>query len=523
MELGASTSLGRLPGLDVVVPEAYVSRRHATVVRGPEGFEIVDGGSTHGTLVNGEPVQRKLLQPGDVIQLGSSDAPRLRFVLERSVLAPDMTSTDLLTSLRNLQVPGDTSSSGARQLGQLNFLLEAARQLNSGEGLTEIIRALLQLTLQLTKVERGFVFLRENGALRMTLGFNAVGEEIEEDSTVSRRAINRAIESESSFSVTDTLSDAETSEWRSIVVSQIRSIYCIPLRRHAVTDQDNRLLGLLYLDSQVSGGHLTELDNRLLDTIANEAAALLDNALLAAGELQARKAREELGIAADIQRGLMSVELPVLPYASLTANSVACLQIGGDFYDAVALDDCLCVAIADVSGKGVTAALVASTLQGIIHAQFLSRQSLPEIAALLNNFLCSRKTGKYVTCVLLRLQADGTMEYVNCGHIHPLVVRGSGVIRLEESNLVAGLISGASYTSARVRLQRHDRLLLMTDGITEAEDAGGNMFESQGVEALAPEAELAEILRAVAAHHHPAEAQDDCTMMELRFTGQPED
>src|SRR5208282_3629680 len=148
-------------------------------------------------------------------------------------------------------------------------------------------------------------------------------------------------------------------------------------------------------------------DDLILDTIAAEAAGLLQNALLAEAEQKARQAREELAVAARIHSGLMSMVLPVLSYATLDAKSVPCLAIGGDFYDAVVLEDCICVSLVDVSGKGVAAAIVAATLQGIIHSQLAARQGLPEIAATVNQFLCERNVGKYATMVIVKLFPDG--------------------------------------------------------------------------------------------------------------------
>src|ERR1700751_2769813 len=126
---------------------------------------------------------------------------------------------------------------------------------------------------------------------------------------------------------------------------------------------------MLYLDSQIGGaGSLSAIDPQVLDTLATEASTLLHNALLADTELKARQAEEELAIAASIHSGLMSITLPRLYYAEISARSIPCHAIGGDFFEAIALEDCVCVAIADVSGKGVPASIVAATLQGIIHA-----------------------------------------------------------------------------------------------------------------------------------------------------------
>jgi serine phosphatase RsbU (regulator of sigma subunit) len=209
----------------------------------------------------------------------------------------------------------------------------------------------------------------------------------------------------------------------------------------------------------------------------------------------------------------------VIPYAVLNARSVPCYEIGGDFFDAVALDDCVCVAIADVSGKGVPAAIVAATMQGIIHAQLLSGQGLTEIAALLNHFLCTRNVGKYATMVLLKLYADGRMEYLNCGHIQPLLINPNGTRWLEEGNTIVGLLPGASYTSAHCTLLPGERILLATDGLVEAEDSQGDSFGEARLSEIAPSHDLNSILSHVARFQSPNEAQDDCTLVEVTYSG----
>ena len=355
--------------------------------------------------------------------------------------------------------------------------------------------------------------------MRLAQGLSADGEALEEDSTVSRRAIHKAIESESEFSIGDTSADDNTSGWSSVMTNSIRSICCIPLRKRASAREPSRLLGLLYLDSQIGLRDLTRIDHQLLDTIAAEAAALLHNALLADAEYKARQAREELAVAAKIHSGLMSMTLPLLPYAEIHAKSVPCLAIGGDFYDAVALEDCVCVVVADVSGKGVSAAIVAATLQGIIHSQFLARQSLPEIAVVVNHFLCARDVGKYATMVLLKLFPDGSVEYANCGHIQPLAVQDTQITRLEEANLVVGLIAGASYTSAHCTLRSGEWLLLASDGVTEAEDIAGNQFGDSGLIAVAHYENIDAIVDRVKNFQAPNPAQDDCTLLKIRYTG----
>jgi serine phosphatase RsbU (regulator of sigma subunit) len=402
---------------------------------------------------------------------------------------------------------------------KLNWLLRAARQLNEGVAIEDILDVLLKLTLQLTGEERGFVFLCDDGQMRFAQGLGEQGKIAEEDSTISRHAMQKAIQSESKFQVSDTMADKGTSEWSSVLENKIRSICCIPLRKRGAANEPARLLGLLYLDSRIRPGHLTQVDHQLLDTIATEAAALVHNALLAEAEQKARVVREELAFAARIHKGLMSDTLPAIPYAALRARSIPCLAIGGDFYDVVALDDCACVTLVDVSGKGVSAAIVAAALQGIIHAQLLAGQSLPQVAAMANRFLCARDVGKYATMVVLRLFPEGRFEYLNCGHINPIAILGDEIRRLEVGNLVVGLLPDAKYSSAFGTLRPGERILLVTDGITEAENPAGELFGDAGLCSFAHLDDVDAILDLVARFQAPNLAQDDITLIDIRYTG----
>jgi serine phosphatase RsbU (regulator of sigma subunit) len=518
-----SISIGRAAGQDVVLQDRCVSRQHAVIFRDGDDWVFADQNSSHGSFLNGERVLRTPLKSGDELNLGAADGCKLRFDIEDDAQEAGRSSSNSVTSLLS-RMPGKSSFDArnrpaGREIEQLNWLLEAARQLNAGSAIDDILTTLLQLTLQLTGVERGFVFLREGSEMRLARGLNSKGEIVAEDSTVSRRAIRKAIESNSKFSISDTNADVDASAWASIVMNNIRSIYCIPLRKREANNRQSELLGLLYLDSQIGVGSLSEIDHQLLDTISTEAAALLHNALLAEMEYKSRRTREELAVAARIHSGLMSIALPVLPYAVIQAKTVPCLEIGGDFYDAVALQDCVGVSIADVSGKGLPAAIVAATLQGIIHAQLLSGQNLKEIAALVNHFLCSRDVGKYATMVLVKLFPNGTVEYINCGHVSPILVRGEQSWKLDAGNTVVGLLEGASYDSATCQMQPGDRILLATDGLVEAEDPAGEPFGDEGLMAIAHLEDLSMILDQVAGFHAPNPAQDDCTLVELRFKG----
>src|SRR5215469_11638641 len=518
---GESASIGRSPDRDLVLKEAFVSRRHALITRQNGNFEIVDQSSSHGTFLNGTRIERANLKSGDSLQFGSLNAPCFRFLLPSSTSdsISGLRASDILSALSVFAPTDRNIPQPAREMEKLSFLLDAARQLNAGSAITDIFHALLQLSIQLTGTERGFVFLREGEELRLEVGLRSDGSAVKEDASVSRRAMQKAISSDSKFYLSDTLADDSAAGWASVQANSIRSIYCIPLRKHISPAEPNRLLGMLYLDSQIGSGNLSDIDHRLLDTLATEASTLLHNALLADTELKARQAEEELSIAASIHSGLMSITLPSLDYAEIRARSLPCHAIGGDFYDAIVLDDCLCIIIADVSGKGVPASIVAATLQGIIHALILTGQSLPETADLVNRFLCTRQVGKYATMIVLKVFPDGSVEYMNCGHIPPLLITPTGIRYLEEANLIVGILSEATYTSSHFTMQPGERILLTTDGITEIEDKTGEQIGIDGLATMAHTPTLDALIEHLATLQASEEAQDDWTLLDVRFTG----
>ena len=520
-----AVTIGRHADQDLVLADTFVSRRHAILRETSAGYEIEDLDSSHGTYLNGGRVQSAVLRSGDVIQFGSPGAMKVRFHAFASDAEPFhlAIASDLLTTLGQIST---RESTPAQEMGQLNFLLNAARKLNAGSATKDILHALLQLSIQLTSVERGFAFLLDpepgadpHASLHLALGLSATGEFLYEDSTISRSAIQQAVENSSKFTVSDTWADLQAKSSDSILANSIRCIYCIPLRRRGSSAEAAQLLGVLYLDSRASAGHLNTLDHELLDAIATEAANLLNTALMAETELIARKAAEELAIAARIHAGLMPANLPDIKYASLQARTIPCRDIGGDFYDAIPLPDALGLVIADVSGKGVPASIVAATLQGIIHAQMLTGQPLDEIAALVNRFLTARSLEKYATLVLMKLHADGLLEYINCGHIPPLHVTAMGAEALPETNLVVGLIPEASYVSGQIRLAPGDRILLSTDGIVEAENGVEEQFGDARFHSAAHFERIDAILHLVSEFQGSTPAQDDCTLLDVRYLG----
>ncbi len=507
-------TVGRLAENDLVLAYAWVSRRHAELVVEDGTCRLVDLGSRHGTFVNGKPAApRQPITEQDAVQFGALDGPIFR------IGAMESSSSSTIREIIS-QIPEVGTSASA--LEKMRWFFESARKLKTYGAVEQILDALLETTLQLTQTERGYVFLcNAAGQMELAQGRDDQGQPLTDESTLSHGAIRQAVSTSSEYIVTDTLSTDPNVRSASIVAHSIRSVICIPLRKHrpGAPGQVSDLLGLLYLDSRLRAGSLTQIDSDLLHTIATDAAALIDNAQLAIAEERERRYREELSIAANIQQSLMRARMPSLSWAQVSALSVPCSEVGGDFFDIVENSDSLSVVVADISGKGISAAILASTLQGLVYAQLAARQPLNTIVEVVNRYICGRKTGKYATLAILRIAPDGTLEYINCGHVPPYLY-DKACSRLSESNVPVGLIEDAPFHAGTVRLTPGDRVLVVTDGVTESECGDGSFF---GEDRLAmPEfanASLDEICGEVQKFSGSLAAADDCTLLDIRYLG----
>ena len=363
-------TVGRRVDKDLVIADPRVSRDHASILSEDGQFYVVDQGSKHGTFVNGVAVQRQKLERSDRLEFGVRDTVYVVFDPHH---ASTNTAREFLSQISGIKISTETSD-----LEKLTMFLDAARRLNSIGVLEEILVTLLDTTLKLTHGERGYVFLKtEEGGLRLGAGRNAKGEPLLDDKTISRSILEDALKSNSEFLLKDTSEMLDLSGRKSVVAFDLRTVICIPLRKPQVQTGRERqqaagaeeVLGALYVDSRFASRDISEVSNDILRAIATEAASLIENARLVQAEEESRRYQQELAIAATIQQRLMTVTIPEVPFARLKGRNLPCKDIGGDFFDAVNTDDGLSVVLADVSGKGVSAALLASTLQGMVYTQ----------------------------------------------------------------------------------------------------------------------------------------------------------
>ncbi len=513
-------TIGRKTEMDLCIPDPRISRDHAAIVREGNSFFIEDRGSSYGTYVNRQRITRQELRPDDRIDFGQGGAASAVFNPQARTLAAPAPATErpqeLLDSLSGIHMP----SGNAGDLERLTLCLEAARKLNTTAVLDDILATLIEATLRLTHAERGYVFLcGKSGGLRLAAGRDNAGHELTENSTISHSILNKAVSSGVEFLVGDTSASEEYAAQASIMAHDLRMVVCLPLARHGAAGKG--LVGALYLDSRFASRGLSNVSHDLLRSIAAQAAALVENAQLAEAEEAARRYEQELAISSSIQQRLMKVVIPETPFARVSARNVPCKDIGGDFFEVVAASDSLSVVVADVCGKGVSAALMASILQGMVYTQLMAELPLPQVAAVANHFLCQKDLGeKYATMTIARLHKDGHLEMINCGHVPPVFVADGKMQRTQPRNFPVGMIDGVEFQVEPLTLQAGDRLVIVTDGVTEAQDAQEEFFGDERLENLAVESRGCEaVLSQLDAFRGDTPLQDDCTVLELTYTG----
>ena len=253
-------------------------------------------------------------------------------------------------------------------------------------------------------------------------------------------------------------------------------------------------VGLLYMDSRESPADLSAGNRELLQTLAIEASTILENARLFEEERKKNRIEEELKIARTIQQGLLPAVLPAHGWFRAAGSSIPSTQVGGDYYDVRQVSDSVWAAVvADVSGKGVSSALLASLLQGSFLMASADPWHVESIMTRLNAFLLERTGGeKYATIFYCTIDASGLLSYANAGHPAPFLVSADGRIRkLHTSGMPVGMIEGAPFETVQQQLEHGDKIVIYSDGLTEAENAEGQFFDPERLRlALRENAEL---------------------------------
>ncbi|HEY6293044.1 MAG TPA: SpoIIE family protein phosphatase [Terriglobia bacterium] len=518
-------SLGRQGDNDLVLLDNRISRRHARILQEEDGYRIEDASSRHGTFVNGERVTLVPLKSGDQIALGISDAYRLTFVIEEPEL-PNL-----------LEQIGKPADSRTGDLQHLSILLRMAQVLNRAPGLEEVLTTVVDSAIRLTKAERGLLFLtNEEDDLRLRLARSREGVYLPLDKAdYSAAVVDRVVRLRREEMVVEDGTAGGTPQETGIMSPQARGIWALPLQKLPVTDSSGetirqtvpQLLGVLYLEARVHAASVTGLDRQVLETLAVEGATVVENARLFRRAREQERTRHEMSLASGIQQSLLPRSLPQTPHFELHALTRPCQTVGGDYYDVVALPGGRYgLTVADVSGKGLPAAMMAVMLQGAFDAVAAGDPDLEELFQRVNDYLCERTPSEmYATLFYGVLDPAGRFDFVNAAHPAPVVLRASGeVTLLGSSNFPIGMFPDAKFTMQSAQLEPGDEVVIFSDGVTEAQNTSRDFFgEARLKEFLeaAPGLPVQEmcgrIVEAVENFAGLAPQADDITVVLVRF------
>jgi sigma-B regulation protein RsbU (phosphoserine phosphatase) len=291
--------------------------------------------------------------------------------------------------------------------------------------------------------------------------------------------------------------------------------------------RQDEVLGVLALGAKLTGGRFHAEDMALLNILSQQLTTAIENVRLVSENVQKRILDEEINLATEIQEGLLPTKLPQHPLYASHGVSFASKFVGGDYYDLFLSEEGrLHLAIADVSGKGVPAALLMSSLRAALHSNVAHVSSPSEVVSRINRLMYeSTAPEKFATFFYGVLDTNShELVYSNAGHNYPLVVRSNREpVRLTQGGLILGAFANAAYEEGHLTLEPGDTLFMYTDGVTEATDDNEEDFGEERLQELLchrcqhePRELVEEVLREVRAFTHGAEPGDDVTMLVIQ-------
>jgi phosphoserine phosphatase RsbU/P len=537
--------VGRSVSNQVSVPDPSVSREHAEITVEEDAARVRDLGSRNGTWINERRCENEEpLAPGDRLRLGSviltvrggatgggAADPDGYDQVQFAPLAEDEPALFASQALRwedTRPVPEESEQHGRKLLDALldtgNFLVMPRPREELYDALLAAVEKVVparRLALLLHDLPGGPDAGDELPVVRAARPALSAGEDL----LLSRTLLRTVLHERRSLLVVDARTDARYKDQASIMALDLRSALVAPLF------DNERVIGVLYADSSDPRVHFDQEQLRAFALLANLVAVKISNSRLLDDLRETERMAQELATAARIQRELLPATLPEIAGFEVGAMLVPCFEAGGDLYEAAALEDGGCIlAVGDVSGKGMGAALVMSHTLAVL--RLLQEEGLPlgETAARLHRHVYrSTDAASFVTLFLARLDRDHErLEFVNCGHNAPLLFLPDGQVReLEVTGLPLGMfpvdmLPPDPFASRTVELPPGSVLAIFSDGIPEAMGPGGFYGDERLRETLQQnlgqplEAVIGAMLKDIDRFRGETPASDDVTILLLR-------
>ncbi|MEX1139736.1 MAG: GAF domain-containing SpoIIE family protein phosphatase [Bacteroidota bacterium] len=360
----------------------------------------------------------------------------------------------------------DTSS----YVHRLESLIEASKILNKTLDLDELLKVILDLTTKNLEADRGTIYLidkdrkelwsrvlkgKELVEIRLPLGTGIAGTVAETGETVN---LEDAWKDKRFFSGFDVRTGYVT-----------KTMLCMPMR-----NREEKIIGVFQVINKKTGVFDKE-DEQFLSAFSDHVSLAIENAFLLQARVEQERMEREIQIAGEIQSMLLPATLPAINGYQIDASAIPCKTIGGDYYDVIPIDDdSYVLVVADVSGKGIPASLLVSTLNAALYAYIQTSLSLSDLVQKLNTIIYKNTPSeRYITFFISILNTRRhQLMYVNAGHNFPYrLKKGQKEFEpLKAGGLPLGMFDHAEYTSEIISLDPDDILVMYSDGVTEAMD-----------------------------------------------------
>jgi serine phosphatase RsbU (regulator of sigma subunit) len=526
---GGKIVIGRARESDVFLPDYQLSRRHAEIEQRGEDYYLLDLGSTNGTFLNGQRViGERRLRDGDLISVGESRLLFSAFGGQTDDSAENNTLLGMQSySIQDLQARTTSRAMEVvdlrRQTRVFQLLSKASASMLGNRPLPELFDRVLDVIFEAVPVQRGAIALIDprTGSSVIRAARSRVGDPI---SKISRTISRRVVEQRVALLIPNVLEDVALRERQSILSTGIRSALCAPLWLAPRPGIDEEVIGLIYADTLDASQRFNEDDLEILTAFANVAASKIESARLVEESHEKQRLESEMRTAAEIQRSILPKDAPVIPGCELSGESRSCESVGGDYHDFLWDGLELSFAVADVSGKGLGAAMLMTALRAAVHAHWRDADLSSAITRINRTFFENVPLDRYATCFFARFEpVSGRLNFVNAGHPPPLLVRADGsAVPLREGGPGLGLFDSAEFARGEVTLMPGDTLLAYSDGVSESwpsdGDAEQRLLELARSHAGEPvSALLTEVFTAVE-RQRGGFRNDDCTLVVLRYS-----
>jgi serine phosphatase RsbU (regulator of sigma subunit) len=512
-----SMVLGRDASCEIVLADNEVSKRHARIIRGDDGFSIEDLQSTNGTRVGDRDLTEiRRLEPGDLIEIGST---RLVFETDPTILSAVDTSSQ--TDVQIIQV---------RPEEKLQSILEIARALDGTIDLDGVLEMVLETLFRiLPQAERGFILLKKESTDDLILRASRF-RELEGVSPVFSRTIFHHVTNEGQALLCEEVgADPRFEHSPSVKESQVRTMMCVPL-----CDRERHPFGVAQIDTWDEHGRFEPDDLDLLVAVAGPVSVAIENARLHEIAVEHAKWEREARNARAVQLALIPGRKPQVPGYEFWDFYEPARHVGGDYFDYRPISPFehppdgstlrWAITLGDVSGKGMPAALLMAKLSSEVSLLLQTEAGLSRVVERLNRNLCQAEIPEtFVTFLLVLLDGERhELTVVNAGHMGPMIRRSDGrieVIGEERSGPPLGIMEDGVYEAVSTSVSPGDAVVLYTDGVNEAMDPAGHQFGFERLrEALvqAPSSTSAvgeAILGAVWRHSAGCDQSDDITLL----------